>query len=300
MSLLGGFLGGGSDIDTSGYYYGEGAPTEAAGLQEEAINRAIGGVEQIAPDVRRLGANARLQTRRDTGYADRMARGLTRNYRRAGSTAATRLREMLGPGAQRDYVMNNPFYQAMRDDAADTLFANEAARGKVGSGGTARALDNAFALLGENLVQNRMNNLRGVAGLGQWGAGTMMDTINRNNVLRNQFDTNRFGIDANALQRQGYTLADLYTDIGDVQASGVLGEANARIARDQAALQAEIANSQSGGLGGILGPIMKIAGGAFGGPAGAAAGGAIGGAVGGGAPGPWLLSSPLAASPGFT
>lgn len=92
------------------------------------------------------------------------------------------------------YVQNNPFYKSLADDAARRLTANQAAKGKVGSGGTASALQDQLLQLGNGLVSQQIGTLQQQAGIGQNSA---------NNV------------------------SNLQTSKGDVNASGVIGSGNA-------------------------------------------------------------------------
>lgn len=74
------------------------------------------------------------------------------------------------PTAQKDYVMNNPFFEALAGKASNTLLSNQAARGKIGSGGTAEALQNSLMLLGTDLLNQSITQRQNLANMGQSAA----------------------------------------------------------------------------------------------------------------------------------
>jgi len=102
------------------------------------------------------------------------------------------------PTAQRDFIQSNPFYQSLAEDAKDKLFANAAARGKVGSGGTAEALQNSLLLLGNDLLQQDIGNKQALANNGQTAATNL-----------------------------GNSTSNLLTQQGNAQAAGTIGSSNA-------------------------------------------------------------------------
>lgn len=113
-------------------------------------------------------------------------------YNELGTAAAQQIQQIQAdPGA---YVQNNPFYKSLADDAQQRLLANQAAKGKVGSGGTASALQDQLLQLGNGLVQQQVGTLQNQVNSGQTAA------------------TNT---------------SNLQTGRGDVQASGVIGQNNA-------------------------------------------------------------------------
>jgi hypothetical protein len=127
-------------------------------------------------------------------------------YREAGQSALNPLTALVtDPAAQRDYVMANPFYNAMRQQATDSVMANQAARGMLGSGYTAGALQDRYLALGDQILNSQYNRLTGLAGIGQnSAAGT-----------------------ASANMQAGNALSDLIQGIGNSQAAGTVGRANA-------------------------------------------------------------------------
>jgi len=113
-------------------------------------------------------------------------------YNELGANAAAQIKQIQSdPGA---YVQNNPFYASLADDAQRRLLANQAAKGKVGSGGTASALQDQLLQIGNGLVQQQVG------------------------TLQNQVNTG---------QNSANATSNLQTDKGAVQASGVMGANNA-------------------------------------------------------------------------
>lgn len=126
-------------------------------------------------------------------------------YRDAGTPAVNQLLELVtNPEAQADYVHTNPFYRAQMQQAQDAVFANQAARGMLGSGATASALQQQYLAQGDQFLNNQYNRLLGLAGMGQSAAaGT-----------------------ASINQQVGNQIAGLEQNIGNVQAAGRIGQTN--------------------------------------------------------------------------
>ena len=113
-------------------------------------------------------------------------------YNELGTNAAAQIQQIQAdPGA---YVQNNPFYKSLADDAQRRLLANQAAKGKVGSGGTQAALQDQLLQLGNGLVQQQV--------------GTLQNQVNSG-------------------QAAATNTSNLQTTKGDAQASGVVGAGNA-------------------------------------------------------------------------
>lgn len=116
------------------------------------------------------------------------------------------LTALLTPEGQADYVENNPFYQLGLDNLNQNTLNNQAARGKLGSGGTLSALQDNAMLAGLPLLQNQQNQLFNAVNLGQASAS---------------------GAANNALL-SGNALSNLTTQRGNAVAAGTVGAANAR------------------------------------------------------------------------
>ena len=189
LSTIAAFKGGVSVGDNLGLdLSGEGAAAaarEAAGLQLEGTKL---GIEEL-----RAG---REQARQDLSP-----------FRQAGQAQLAGLGDLISnPQAQLDFVQNNPFFSSLAQDSQNRLFANQAARGKVGSGGTAEALQNSLLRLGNDLVSQNINQRFNLATMGSNAAA---------------------GQATNALST-GRGISDLVTQGSNAQAAGVVGAADAR------------------------------------------------------------------------
>jgi len=103
------------------------------------------------------------------------------------------------------YLQNNPLYDSINNNAKREVFANRAARGKLGSGGTARELQNRFLANGESLINNQYNRLLGGVSSGQ-------------NAAAGQ---------ANVAQNTGVNVGNTLLQKGNAIAAGKVGSANA-------------------------------------------------------------------------
>lgn len=147
-------------------------------------------------------------------------------FREAGLSAATPLLQQLGIGdgaiPQQDInlpgieILQNPLFQATQDSITQRILANQAARGALGSGGTAeivaqtlapQALSFGLSLQSarEAQRQQRIQNLFNLLGLG----------------------ANVAGGQGTAIQQTGQGLAQSLGQAGAAQAVGQLGRANA-------------------------------------------------------------------------
>lgn len=161
------------------------AAEKAAGIQAAAGDRAIASQERTAAQAR-----ADLQP-----------------FAEAGKAQLDPLSSLISdPNAQRNFILDNPFFKTLADDAQRRLFNNQAAIGKVGSGGTAEALQNSLVLLGQDLVNQNVNQRFNLASLGA-------------NAAAGQ---------GTATQQTGSNIANLITGTGNVLAAGQVGAANAR------------------------------------------------------------------------
>lgn len=148
----------------------------------------------------------------DTGIAvqeraDLRARQDLQPFRDAGANALGDLNSLLlNPEAQNDFVANNPFFKSLADDSQRRIFGNAASRGKLGSGGTASALQDRLLQLGTGLVDNQTNKLFNLSSLGSNAAARQA--------------TNTLGT-ANGV-------SNLFTQQGNALAAGQVGSANAK------------------------------------------------------------------------
>lgn len=109
------------------------------------------------------------------------------------------------PNAQKNFITQNPFFNSLAQNAQDRTFQNAAAKGKVGSGGTAEALQNSLLMLGGDLLNQSITQRQNLANMGSDAAA-------------------RSGV---ASQNAANGISDLYTQKGNAQAAGAIGSANA-------------------------------------------------------------------------
>ncbi len=180
-----------------------------------------------AADASRQAADVQAQATREATAFQKEALGQTRAdlqpFRQAGEAQlpglakdVSSLSDLTGdPNKQKSFIENNPFFKLLADDAQSRLFANQAAKGKVGSGETAKALQNSLLLLGQDLLNQ---------------------DVNRKNIALNQrFNLTTLG--ENAAARQGTAtqstaanISNLATEGANATASGIVGAHNAKTA----------------------------------------------------------------------
>lgn len=120
-------------------------------------------------------------------------------YQQSGADTVGGLTQLVNdPNAQTSFIQNNPFYNSLAEDAKNKLFANRAAKGKVGSGGTAAALQNSLLLLGNDLLNQNITQKQNLVNTG----------FNASNNVSN-------------------AVGGLLTDQGNAKAAGTIGGYNA-------------------------------------------------------------------------
>lgn len=179
----------------------------AAGAQLAATERAIASQEKMFDKSLEFQKESR-----DTARAD------LEPFRSAGATDITGLAELVtNPQKQLEFIQNNPFFGAMAEKAKSDILGNAAAKGKVGSGGTAEALQNSLLLLGNDLINQDVNRRHNLAALGS-NAAAGQATATQNTA----------GQVGSAYSDTSNTIASLITQGGDAVAAGKMGAANAR------------------------------------------------------------------------
>lgn len=113
-------------------------------------------------------------------------------YTQLGADATSKIKTIQDDPAA--YIRGNELYGSLAEDAERRLLANQAAKGKVGSGGTAAALQDELLRIGTGLVNTEIGNLQGQAGLG-----------------------------ANAASQVGNTAYNANVNIGNANAAGIVG-----------------------------------------------------------------------------
>lgn len=165
------------------------------------------GAEKAARKAGKLQAESADKALELTRESRDIARGDLSPFREAGQGALNPLVSLVqDPQAQRQYVEDNPFFNSLLSQSRGDILQNAAARGKLGSGGTLKALDENVLTLGPGLVQNQINNLSNLANMGQASAAGQ----------------------ANVAQNAGAQGSNLITQRGNALASGQVGAANAR------------------------------------------------------------------------
>ena len=197
------------------------AAVEAARLQTASIDKAIASNEKLSQEI--------INEQR---RAEDVTRGDLEPFRKAGEAQLQPLANDIqgvsnlvnDPNAQKEFVTENPFFNALADDAQRRIFNNQAARGKIGSGSTAEALQNSLLLLGPDLVNQNINQRNSVIGNRQSLANLGQNSAARTGAAA-QNTANSIG---NTLSNQNRSLTDLTTNRGDVNASSVVAAQNAR------------------------------------------------------------------------
>ena len=135
------------------------------------------------------------------------------------------------PNQQASFVQNNPFFTALADDAQRRIFGSQAARGKLGSGGTAEALQNSLLLLGNDLLGQNIQQRQGLiqSGLGLNQQRQNLTSLGANAASRQAGISENLGINtANTISGNARNIADLKLQGAGAQASGLVGAAQAR------------------------------------------------------------------------
>lgn len=238
---------------------------EATGAQLEAGERAA--------DVSLRGMRRGI-TAQEEALAD--VTGTLQPFVSAGEQAIGGIFGAISP--QRDFqlqtdpsrVLENPFFQALAAEQEQRLMASQAARGRVGAGETTSLLQRNLLQLGSQFQQqdiaNQLAQAQAQAALEQQRFGQMLGV--------GQLGFGAAGQLAGAQQATGANIANLFgqqaaqeanllTGMGNVQAAGIMGAAQA-----QAAGQRELFNLVLQAAGAGLSGGFSALGGLFGGGSG--------------------------------
>ena len=132
-----------------------------------------------------------------------------------GTSNISPFQQLLTSEGQMGYLENNPIFQAAVNNSADQLKSSAAASGKFGSGGLVNQLFQNYLGQGENFISNQFNRLLAPIQIGQSAAaGSAANTLNTASQVGNA-----------------------YSNIGDIQASTILGRQNASAALGSNLLQ---------------------------------------------------------------
>lgn len=244
--LIGGITGSGAD-----------AAQEAADQQVRATEIAVEeqrrAREQARKDLSPFREAGRRQIAGAYGGINRLQRQQQRVNQLAGGlqTRALEIDNLTrSPTAQRNFIENNPFFDALAGDAQDRLFSNAAAQGKVGSGGTAEALQNSILLLGADLLNQNIQQRLGAFGARQGAVNASAAAFDAQNAVQSQRQNmviagqNAAAGQATASLQAGATISDLATQMGNAQAAGTIGARNAQVGALNTALPLVVNTAQ--------------------------------------------------------
>jgi len=189
-----------------GLFGGGDAAEDAANAQQQSSAAAIAAQERMLDKQIAFSTESR-----------EVARGDLQPFREAGQGALTGLTDLItNPQKQKDFITSNPFFDSLATRATNTLMGNAAAKGKVGSGGTAEALQNSLLLLGNDLLNQNIGQRQNLATMGANAAAGQATTTQQtaSNVT-------------NAMGNAGQNIMDLTTGAGNAKAAGIIGAQNA-------------------------------------------------------------------------
>jgi len=110
------------------------------------------------------------------------------------------------PQAQFDFLQNNPLFQLALENANQQTLSSAAAGGRLSAGDTLQQLSSNVLLQAQPLIDRQRQDIFGLLGIGQGIAQSQANTA--------------LGVGSN--------ISGLLTDIGAVQAGGIVGAENAR------------------------------------------------------------------------
>ena len=257
---------------------------KAIGTQQGMYDKSLALQDKVSSESPRLIDDAQNQGVRFLTNNFEQAQKTLQPYKTSGDKGLTSLTDLtLNPQAQADLIKQNPFYNSLVNDAQSRLMKNQAARGKLGSGDTAKALQDEVLKIGSDLMERELNNRQSLANTGL-SASTTQSGLSQNlgtsvsNMLNNnaQFKSGVQQVGANNIANLNTGMGNTLSDLFGIQ----MGITNNKMQNSQNPFQTGIAQlmqptqgqqQSGGGLGGILGSI----GGLFG-------GGSSGGKSGGG------------------
>ena len=139
------------------------------------LKDALAGLTKSGAEAARKAAGREIETlekgRVITREAGEVAVAGVEPFAEAGREALPDLISLVtDPEAQRRFIEENPFFTALAERSTRTLLQNQAAKGKVGSGETAEALQTSLVLLGSDLLSRSISQRQDLARLGFAGA----------------------------------------------------------------------------------------------------------------------------------
>jgi len=151
------------------------------------------GIDLTGNEAVRQGARAQRESGQEAISAQQQAleqlRADLSPFTQAGAEALPQLQSLLNPQAQADFVTQNPLFQQLAQDTSQRVFANQAARGKLGSGETASILGQQLLPIGQQMAQQQFSNLFNVGQLGQssaaqQGTAGVNTALNQGNIMQ--------------------------------------------------------------------------------------------------------------------
>ena len=162
-----------------------------------------------AADAAKNASRTQAQAMDKAIHLQRETRDLAREdlapFRDFGAGQINPLLELLTPQGQTNYVQANPLFEAALDSVNKATMANQAARGKLGSGGTLAALQNNYMSTAMPFINSQQNALFNAVNMGQSSAAGQ----------------------ANTAMNTGNQVSALLGNAGDAQAAGIIGANNA-------------------------------------------------------------------------
>lgn len=142
-------------------------------------------------------------------------------FREAGAKALPQLTGLVtDTRQQRKFIEKNPFFDALAGRATETVLQNAAAQGRVGTGGTAEALQKSLVLLGSDLLNQRITQSQNLAVLGQSAAAQQAQNTQATANQIGELALQRGNIGANEIATQGNIFQGAIGNLG--QSAGLL------------------------------------------------------------------------------
>lgn len=183
-------------------------------LGQKAWDTGRGIVDQVTGQNAKDAAREAAATQKEAGLAAIEEARAARNesaarlspYDQFGSAQLQPLTALLTPQGQASYLENNPLFQASMRNMNDQVLNNAAVRGRLNAGDTRQRFADNFQAAALPLLNYQTSNLFNAAQLGQASAAGQ----------------------ANNAINTGANIGNTLTGIGNSQAAGIVGVANAR------------------------------------------------------------------------
>jgi len=133
----------------------------------------------------------------------------------AGTVTLESLERLINdPETQRQFLLENPFFDEIANQVERRLLANQAAAGRVGTGGTQLELQNRLLEVGNDLINAEVNRKLALVNVGQGAAGSIATAeLNRANAIA-AIEQNIGGSLAELVEVAGVNRANIQTQAG--------------------------------------------------------------------------------------